>query len=111
MNKATRKILMTLTLALVPVSALAQTDTTTPSTTTPGTTDTTTPSTTTPGTTDTTGAATTGTTDTTATPVTTNNDGFNYGWLGLLGLLGLGGLAKRQPPVVHVDPRDTVNRP
>ncbi len=61
-------------------------DTTTPSTTAPGTT----PSTTTPDTT-------TGTTSDTTTTTTadTNNDGFDWGWLGLLGLIGLAGLARK----------------
>ncbi|CAM4303844.1 WGxxGxxG family protein [Deinococcus marmoris] len=58
-----------LSLLLAPVSAFAQTDTTT-------------------GTTDTT----TGTT--TSTPVNTD-DGFDWGWLGLLGLAGLAGLRRR----------------
>lgn len=109
MYKVTRKMLLTLSLVLLPVPVLAQTDTTTPNTTdttTPGTTDTTTP-----GTADTTTPGTTDTTSTTTTDMTNKNDGFNYGWLGLLGLAGLAGLTRRQPPVVHVDPNDTARRP
>ncbi|AZI44430.1 hypothetical protein EHF33_14695 [Deinococcus psychrotolerans] len=65
----------------------------------------------------TTDTTTTGTT--TTTPLDPNGDGVvdtnnngradtrEFPW-GLLGLLGLAGLFKRQPPVVHVDPRDTV---
>ena len=103
MYKTTRTMLLTLSLALVPVTALAQTDTATP-----GTTDTTTPGTT-DTTTDTTDTTSTATTDTTTT-TTDNNDGFDYGWLGLLGLAGLAGLTA----VSHqcrVDPRDTTRRP
>ncbi len=36
---------------------------------------------------------------TTSAPAT-NNDGFDWGWLGLLGLLGLAGL-RRRPDTVH----------
>lgn len=78
MNKLTRKTLLVLTLAVVPVTAFAQ-DTTT-----------------------------TDTTTSAATDTTANNDndqGFDYGWLGLLGLAGLAGLNRKQPPVVHADPQ------
>jgi len=101
MHKTTRKLLLTLSLALLPVPVLAQTDTTAPSTT----------DTTTPAATDTTTPAATDTTSTTTTDTTTNDNGFDYGWLGLLGLAGLAGLTRRQPPVVHVDPQDTARRP
>jgi len=90
MNKLTRNTLLVLTLAVAPVTALAQDTTTTPATT-----DTTTNNTAAPATTDT----------TTSNTTTTNDKGFNYGWLGLLGLAGLAGLNRKQPPVVHVDPQ------
>ena len=100
MHEVAKKLLITLSLALLPVPVLAQTDTTAPSTT----------DTTTPAATDTTTPAATDTTSTT-TDTTTNDNGFDYGWLGLLGLVGLAGLTRRQPPVVHVDPQDTARRP
>lgn len=90
MNRLTRNTLLALTLAVAPVTTLAQDTTTTPATT-----DTTTNNATTPA-----------TTDTTTNSTTNNNDrGFDYGWLGLLGLAGLAGLNRKQPPVVHVDPQ------
>jgi hypothetical protein len=56
----------------------------------------------------------TGTTTTTAAPNSTvysdtanNNQGFDWGWLGLLGLLGLGGLAgknRSEEPTRYRDP-------
>lgn len=57
----------------------------------------------------------TGTNTTPRTGTTTDNyqdDGFDWGWLGLLGLIGLAGLAgknKHQEPTVYRDP-DPVNR-
>lgn len=55
-----------------------------------------------------TGTTTTGDTTTTTTtqgtqPATDDRD-FDWGWLGLLGLAGLAGLAKRSEPVRYQDP-------
>ena len=74
-----------LSVLLAPVSAFAQTDTTT-------------------GTTDTT----TGTT-TTSTPANTD-DGFDWGWLGLLGLAGLAGLRRRDDRVYPTNTTATNQR-
>lgn len=62
--------------------------------------------------TDTTAPGTTQTTpNTTTTRVVEENDGFDWGWLGLLGLLGLAGLArKREEPARYREP-DEVARP
>jgi hypothetical protein len=48
-----------------------------------------------------------GTTSTTTYDRTANNDGFDWGWLGLLGLLGLAGLAGKKrddEPTRYRDP-------
>jgi hypothetical protein len=48
-----------------------------------------------------------GTTTTTTYDRTANNDGFDWGWLGLLGLLGLAGLAGKkrdEEPTRYRDP-------
>jgi MYXO-CTERM domain-containing protein len=75
---------------------------TAPGTTAPGTTDTTGTTTTVPGAADTTTAP-----DTTTTTVEDDNDGFDWGWLGLLGLLGLAGLARKpEERVQYRDPAD-----
>ncbi len=59
----------------------------------------------------TTGDTTTGTTGNTTTTTTTQGTDaatgdrdFDWGWLGLLGLAGLAGLAKRSEPVRYQDP-------
>ncbi|WP_425145090.1 WGxxGxxG family protein [Deinococcus sp.] len=74
-----KNILLTATLLLTPISAPAQTDTTTSPSTTGGTT----------------------------SATDTNNQGFDYGWLGLLGLAGL---RRPAPHVVNTD-RSTAPRP
>ena len=59
------------------------------------------------GGTDTTQTTGTDNTQTTATDNTrTEDDGFDWGWLGLIGLAGLAGLAgkKRQEPTAYRDP-------
>ena len=67
MKRLAQSTLLFSLLLVAPVSAFAQTDTTTDTT----------------------------TTNTTTAPATTNDDGFDWGWLGLLGLLGLAGLRRR----------------
>lgn len=81
------------TLQLLPASAQTGTGTA-PDTTAPGAVA---PDTTAPNTT---------TTDPTVTDVTPveDNDGFNWGWLGLLGLIGLAGLRKPEEREVYRDP-------
>jgi hypothetical protein len=37
----------------------------------------------------------------TARAVETNDEDFNWGWLGLLGLFGLTGLMRREEPRIH----------
>lgn len=49
------------------------------------------------------GTTTTDPTVTDTTPVE-NNDGFDWGWLGLLGLIGLAGLRKPEEREVYRDP-------
>ncbi|CAM4058815.1 WGxxGxxG family protein [Deinococcus marmoris] len=51
-------------------------------------------------------------TTTTGTTVTTQNDddGMDWGWLGLLGLAGLAGLRRPAPTVVHRDQTTTQHR-
>jgi MYXO-CTERM domain-containing protein len=66
--KNTIKTAVLFSVLCAPLSALAQTDTTTTDTTTTG---------------------------TTTTPMVADNDGFDWGWLGLLGLAGLAGLRRR----------------
>ncbi|MFC3834138.1 WGxxGxxG family protein [Deinococcus rufus] len=102
MTNTARMALLTLTILLAPLPALAQgTDTTTPS----GVTDTATPAD--PSVTD------AGTATTTETTDTTQDRGTDWGWLGLLGLAGLAGLRRPAPTrVVTQDPeRPTAPRP
>lgn len=85
------------TLQILPASAQTGTTDTAPGTTAPGAVpDATAPNTTTdPTITD------PAITDTTAVD---DNDGFNWGWLGLLGLIGLAGLRKPEEREVYRDP-------
>ncbi|WP_082506264.1 WGxxGxxG family protein [Deinococcus sp. Leaf326] len=80
MKQETKTVLLVLTLGLTSVPALAQGNTT--------------------------GTTTLGTT-TTDTTTRDDNNGMDWGWLGLLGLAGLAGLRRKEPVVVRHDQTTT----